>query len=365
MRKVNMGQLAEFCVLGGVQMIKFLLAASALLFTATTSQAAPDDFYRSHSIQLIVGYGPGGGYDVYSRLIGRYFAKHIPGAPNIIVQNMPGAGSLISINYLYSVAPRDGTVIGSIDRNMPLLGLLGVNKSVRFDAQKFTWLGSSSNFEEDSSVMWVRKTARVQNISQAQTLGGPEILLGGTGQGATGNDVALILRDTLGVNIKQIPGYPDSNAINLAIERGEIDGRIADFSSIASSRPQWLAADSPVRPMMQFARASRHPLLPDVSTARELAKSDKLRLLELAELPNLMSRPYAAPPAIPTDRAQALRKAFMETHEDPDFLSEAAKLGVGISPINGDAVLEAIEKIRTAPPDLLDQLRAIFDAREK
>jgi tripartite-type tricarboxylate transporter receptor subunit TctC len=347
-------------------MIRALIGATTLLFCGATCHAAPvDDFYRGRSIQLIVGYGPGGGYDVYSRLIARYFPKYMPGTPNVVVQNMPGAGSLISINHLYSAAPRDGSVIGSIDRNMPLLGLLGVNKSVRFDAQKFTWLGSSSNFEEDSSVMWVRKSAKVQNIREAQGPGGVEILLGGTGQGATGNDVALILRDTLNINIKQVPGYPDSNAINLAIERGEIDGRIADYSSIASSRPSWLAPDSIVRPLLQFARVTRHPAFADVPTARELATGEKLQVLELAELPNLMSRPYAAPPAIPEDRAQALRKAFMETHADPDFVAEAAKLGVGISPIDGDAVLAAIEKIRNAPAKSLDQLRAIFEAREK
>ena len=343
-------------------MRRSLIALSILACGSISSSAETvGEFYKGRPLQLIVGYGPGGGYDVYSRLIGRYFPKYMPGQPAVVVQNMPGAGSLISINYLYSVAPKDGSVIGSIDRNMPLMGLLGISKNVRFDARKFTWLGSSSNFGEDASVMWVVKTSKVRRIQDAQGPNGAEIVLGSTGQGATGNDVAMILRDTLGLRIKQIPGYPDSNAINLAIERGEIDGRVADYSSIASSRPQWLAYDSPVQPLLQFGRLSRHSNLPDAPTAREVVLADKRSLLELAELPNLMSRPYAAPPSIPVDRAQALRKAFMETHADSNFRVEATRLGVGISPIDGDAVLAAIDKIATAPTALLDQLRAILE----
>jgi tripartite-type tricarboxylate transporter receptor subunit TctC len=319
------------------------------------------DFYRGKQVQVIVGYGPGGGYDVYARLLARFIGKHLPGEPLAILQNMPGAGSLVAANYIYNVAPKDGTVFGMFARNMPLIAILGINPSVKFDPRKFTWLGTSSSFEEDAYIMWVRKDAKVQNIEQARVANGPPVVLGGTGEGATGNDVPVILHEALGINVKQIIGYPDSNALFLAIERGEIEGRTTDYSSVVSSRPYWLKPDSPVHALMQFARKTRYPDFPDIPTARELARTDEARtLIELAEMPYLFSRPYAAPPNVPKDRAAALQKAFMDTHADPDYLDEAKKLGLFMSPLSGDELVKVLDQISTAPADQITKLKRIY-----
>src|SRR6266700_1375144 len=248
------------------------------------------DFYKGKQINLIVGYGPGGGYDTYARLLARHFGRFVPGNPNVIVQNMPGAGSLRAVNYLYNVAPKDGATIGTFARNMPLIGLLGGNSNVQFNPRRFTWLGSTSIF--------------------------------------------------------------------LAIERGEVHGRTVDLSTVRSVKPEWLKPDGGFRVFVQFARATRHPDFPDVPTARELAKNEAARsLIELAELPYALSRPFAAPPDLPPDRAKSLQRAFLAVHDDPQYLEDAAKLRVDVSPIGGDGVLRAIDGIGNAAPELLEYVR--------
>jgi tripartite-type tricarboxylate transporter receptor subunit TctC len=171
----------------------------------------------------------------------------------------------------------------------------------------------------------------------------------------------VILHEALGLRIKQIIGYPDSNALFLAIERGEIEGRTTDYSSVVSSRPYWLGPESPVRALMQFARKTRHPDFPDIPTARELARDDHSRaLIELAEMPYLFSRPYAAPPDVPQERASALQKAFMDTHADPDYLEDAKKLGLFMSPLSGAELLKVLETIAAAPPADIATLKRIY-----
>jgi len=159
------------------------------------------DFYKGKQINLIVGYGPGGGYDTYARLLARHFGRFVPGNPNVIVQNMPGAGSLRAVNYLYNVAPKDGATIGTFARNMPLIGLLGGNSNVQFNPRRFTWLGSTSSFVYDAYILIVRKDAPVKSIDEARRPDLPALVLGGTAEGATGNDVPVILRDTIGLHV--------------------------------------------------------------------------------------------------------------------------------------------------------------------
>jgi tripartite-type tricarboxylate transporter receptor subunit TctC len=343
----------------------WLAAGLSLLICSGGVRAdAVADFYRGKSVQVVVGYGTGGGYDVYARLLARYMGKYIPGNPAMVVQNMPGAGSMRAVGYLYSVAPKDGTVFGIFARNVPLVGLLGANSSVQFDPRKFTWLGSSSSYIEDAYLMFVRPDAKVRSIAEALGPGNPEIVLGGTGLGSTGNDVAMLLRDALGLNIKLIAGYPDANALFLAVERGEIEGRITDMSSVRSLRPHWLSAaggqSSGMNVFLQFARRMRHPDLPDVPTARELAKSDRARaLIEVSELSYFLSRPFAGPPGIPPDRAKALQQAFRDVHQDKELLAEAERLKFGVTPIYADEVLPLLDKIAAAPPDVLDYMRKL------
>ncbi|HKA78457.1 MAG TPA: hypothetical protein VKD43_00435, partial [Xanthobacteraceae bacterium] len=226
---------------------------------------------------------------------------------------------------------------------------------------KLTWLGSTSSFVNDAYILIVRKDAPVKSIEEACRADLPPLMLGGTAEGATGNDVPIILRDAIGLHVKQVVGYPDSTAIFLAIERGEVHGRTVDLSSVRSVKPEWLKPQSGFRVLVQFARATRHPDFPDVPTARELAKNEAARaLIELTELPYTLSRPFAAPPGVPPERATALQRAFLAVHGDAQYLEDAARLKVDVSPIGGDGVLQAIERIANAPSELLDYVRKLL-----
>jgi len=341
------------------------IAALVLIAALAASQAlaeTAEDFYRGKRLTLTVGYGPGGGYDVFARLLARHLGRFIPGNPPIIVQNMPGAGSLIAANYLYTIAPKDGTAFGLFARDMPLLGLMGHNPNVQFDPRKFSWLGSSSDFSDDAYVMIVRDDAPVKSIAEMQRPGGPVTVLGGTADGATGGDVPRILQEALGLNMKLVLGYRDSAAVFLAMERGEVSGRTTDLSAIQSTRPGWLKPNSGFRLLVQYARNTRHPDFPDVPTARELARTDAGRaLIEFTETPLLtMARPYAAPPGVPADRLKILQTAFLAAHHDPQFLDEAAKLGIYVSPVSAQDMARSIERLSQAPPELFEQVRRLL-----
>jgi tripartite-type tricarboxylate transporter receptor subunit TctC len=345
---------------------RFLMLLLLGLALAAPAGAEPvADFYRGKTVRLIVGYGTGGGYDVYARLLARFIGRHIPGTPSVIVQNMPGAGSLVAANYIYNTAPKDGTAFGTFSRNMPLIGLIGANANVQYDPRRFTWLGSSSSYANDAYVMFVRPELPYATIEDVRRAGGRTLLLGGTAEGATGNDVPVLLRDALGLNLKIIAGYPDGNAIFLATERKEVDGRTVGLSAVQSTRPDWLDPKV-MRPLVQFGRPTRHALLADVPTARELAATPAARaLIEMAEVPYQLARPYAAPPGLPADRAAALTAAFLAVHADPDYLAEAARLKVDVSPIGGPQVLAVLERIAGAPPDILAYMQKLLaDSKE-
>ena len=342
-----------------------LLAAVVLAIAALAApQARAEDvaeFYKGKRINLVVSYGPGGGYDVYARVLARHMSKYIPGNPNIVVQNMPGAGSLRGANFLYNVAPRDGTTFGTFARNMALLGLIKSNQNVQFDPAKFTWLGSSSSFADDAYLLLIRKDAKVKSVADALRPGGPPIVLGSTAEGASSDAIGILLREWLGFNIKLIPGYTDSGVLFLAIERGEIDGRNVGLSAVRSNRPDWLTPNGLARVLVVFGRARRHPDFPDAPTARELARNAEDRnLIEIIEVPYALSRPYAAPPDVPADRAKALQEAFLATHKDRAYLAEAEKLGIEVSPIGGDEVLRLIDRIAKTPPEQLKRIEKLI-----
>src|SRR5262249_36336523 len=191
--------------------------------------------------------------------------------------------------------------------------------------------------------------------------GGPPIVLGGSAEGSTGNDVPGVLREALGLNIKSSDGYPDSNALYLAVDRKEVAGRPVGISATESSHPEWFRPDSPVKILLQFARVTRHPQFADVPTARELAPNARARaLIELAELPYRLSRPFAAPPNLPPARTKALQAAFLAVHADPLYLEEAARLKVDVSPIGADEVLHAIDEIAGAPTELIETVKKLL-----
>ena len=323
--------------------------------------AAAESFYDNRQVTIVVGYGPGGAYDLYARMLARHMGKYISGKPNFTVQNMPGAGSLRAANYLYSSAPADGATFGIFARNMPLLSILGVNPAVKFDAHKFTWIGSASNYQEDAYLFFVRPDVPIRSVADLQRRDTPALPVGGTAQGASGNDVPILLRDVLGLNMRLVPGYPDAGALYLAMERGEIDGRATDMSGVMSGRPQWLDPQNGMRVVLQFGRATRHPNFPDVPTARELAPDAAARaIIEAAEMPYLMSRPFAAPPRVPSDRAAILRTAFLSALSDTALQAEAEKMGLGLTPVSGENISELLDSMLQIPQQARDYLRVLM-----
>jgi tripartite-type tricarboxylate transporter receptor subunit TctC len=340
-----------------------LLAVTATLAAPQARADAVADFYKGKQINLVVSYGPGGGYDVYARVLARYMGKYIPGNPTIVIQNMPGAGSLRGANFIYNAAPKDGTAFGTFARNIPLIGLLQkTNQNVQFDPLKFTWLGSSASFADDAYLLMVHKNAPVKSVDDARKPGGPPILLGTTAEGASSDAIGVVLREMLGFNIKQIPGYTDGAALNLAFERGEIEGRNVGLSSIRSTKPDWVKPGGIGNVLVVFGRAMRHRDYPNAPTARELARNASDRnLIEILEVPYALSRPFAAPPGVPEDRAKALQKAFMDTHKDPGYLEEAAKGNFDVSPIDGAEVLRLIQVIAKTPEDQLKSIEKLVE----
>lgn len=323
---------------------------------------SPADFYRGKTIQLVLGYGPGGGYDAYARLVTQHIGKHIPGAPAVVLQHMPGAGSLRATNYLYTTASKDGLTIGGFSRDMPFLGVLGHNANVQFDPRKFTWLGSVASSADDAYLMYARRDAVIKSIDELRKSGGPPLMVGVTGEGGGANDWMVLLRDLLGLNLKLVSGYPDSGALFLAVERKEIDARALDYSALRSSRPGWMKPESGLYPMLQFGRATRHPDFPDTPVAAELAKDEKARrMIEVADISNTLARPFTAPPGVPADRAKALQGAFAAMVKDPDFLADAARMRVDVSPLDGAEMLARVERLAQAPPDVLDYFRKLHE----
>jgi tripartite-type tricarboxylate transporter receptor subunit TctC len=338
-----------------------LLSLGLLPLLAPARGNAAADFYAGKQIDLIVGSGPGGGYDTYARLLAHHLPGYLPGHPGVVVQNMPGAGGLRAANFLYNVAPKDGTSIGTFGHDLVLVGLLGHNPSVQFDSAKFTWLGSASSFADDAYLLIARPDAPVKNAGEARAPNGAPLLVGASAQGGGSSDIAILMRDILGFNLKLIPGYPDSNAMFLAIDRGEIDARFTAVSVLQLTRPQWLGPQSAMHVLVQFARTTRHRDFPEVPTARQLARSDRDRaLIELAELPYLLDRPFVAPPNLPPERAQALQQAFVAVQSDPQYRADAARLKLDLSPIGADEVGRAIERIGAASPDTLDYMTKLL-----
>jgi tripartite-type tricarboxylate transporter receptor subunit TctC len=335
-----------------------LLAAGTLL---ATSAGAQEDFYKGKQVSLIVGYGTGGGYDVYARLVGKHMSRFIPGRPNVVIQNMPGAGSMRAVNYIYNVAPKDGTAFAMFSSSMPVRSILGGNKSVQYDSLKLTWLGSSSSFEGDAYLLVVRADAPSKTVEETRRPKVEPLVIGGSGPGSSSYDIPVVLHDTIGLRYKMVSGYPGSSDLFLAMERNEIHARMVNLTGLKAVRSDWLKPGSPYKIVVQFGRKTRIADLPDVPTARELALDPSARaLINLVEIPFELSRPFAAPPGIPPERAKILQKAFLDAHRDPQLIAEAKNLDLDISPIGPDEVMEALRSVEKGDPKHLEYLRKLY-----
>ena len=316
--------------------VAFLLAISLLAPTLSADEIS--EFYDGRELRLLIGYSAGGGYDTYARLLGRHLARHIPGNPNVVPQNMPGAASLRLANYLFNVAPKDGSVIGIVARGMAMEPLLS-GRGTRFDANEFSWLGSLNN-EVSVCASW--HTSEVKTMQDLMTR---ELIVGGIGS-ASGTDVfPLVVKNLLGANIRLITGYPGGNDILLAMERGEVDGRCGwSWSTVQATRPEWIA-EGRLNMLVQFA-LEKHPDLPDVPLVTEFADSEDERMaLELIFARQVMGRPFLAPPGIPPARLDALRRAFDATANDPAFRAEAERMQLELNPVTGEEIDVLLERV--------------------
>jgi tripartite-type tricarboxylate transporter receptor subunit TctC len=343
-----------------IQKLAFAGVAAGAFAIAAQAPVQAADFYKGKTIKVVIGYSAGGGYDIYARAVARYLGRYVPGNPNVISQNMTGAGSVRAANYLYVQAPKDGTQFGTFSRGLPLLALTGADKNVRFDPTKFKWIGSTSSYADDAYVFTVRRDKGITSVRELMGKNAKLVTFGSTNYGSTGFDVPLVLKDTLGLNIKLVHGYPGGSAINLAIERKEMDGRTQGLSSLSSMGGDWKKDRIG---LVQFARGNvRHPDLADVPTARELAtREDDRRLIDMLETAFFMARPFAAPPGVPVDRIKVLRTAFMAAQKDPKYVKDMGKLGMDISPKSGEEVEQIVARIMSTPKPLLARYKSIIE----
>ena len=346
------------------------LAESVLLTVAgifalqlAQAQSPPDAFYKGRSVPLLVGFAPGGINDISARLVARHLPRFLPGAPNIVVQNQPSAGGLAVANYIYNVAPKDGSVLAGLDRGSPQLAIEG-EPEAKYDPQKFTWLGSISSYANDAYLLLVNASSPARSVDDLRKAG-PPIRLGAVSAGSSNLIFAQIARDVLHLNIDVIRGYTGAAPIFLAMRSGELDGQVVGLSStLSGQRDLW--NDKLVRPLIQFGRVTRLPGLADVPTGRELAPDDNARaLVAFAELPFFMALPFVAPPGLPPERAKLLQDAFAQMCKDKDFIADAERIGLDASPISADQLVDLLKRSAATPPEVIARYNAILSPQKK
>jgi tripartite-type tricarboxylate transporter receptor subunit TctC len=335
-----------------------VLAAAIVVSTAAISSAAADDvatFYKGKSISAVIGYPPGGGYDVYMRTLARHIGRHIPGNPAVVPRNMPGAGSLVAANYLFNTAAKDGTVIGIFASSTLFSVKLGETRG-KFEIDKFTWLG---NMDQTIGTCVVHKRS---NIGSFKELFNRSAIFGASGPTAVNNTHARGFNALLGTRIQVVNGYPSSTDVLLAMSRGEADGGCGfALSSLKTTRRQdWDSGE--IRAIVQTG-FEKSPELKDVPHVYDFAKSeDDKRVMHLIYGTHALGRPVSAPPGIPADRVKALRDAFNATMKDPQFLAEAGKQDMPIDPWTGDQTEKMIAQFSSYPPAIYARAKDVLEA---
>jgi len=341
-------------------MARLLAAICGLIAITTMTIQAPaqtvEQFYRGRSITMLVGTSPGGINDISARLVARHLSRFIAGSPNIIVQNNPGGGGLVTANRLYFNSDKDGSVLAKLERAVPQLAIQG-NPNAQFDPMRFTWLGSLSSYANDAYLMLINTNHAARTVADLKTPG-VAVALGADHVASSNLIFAVIAREVLGLNVNVVRGYTGAAPMFLAMQSGELDGQMVGLSSVRSGqRDLWNRGA--FRPLMQFGRSSRLAELPDIPTGRELASDpESLALIEFAELPFFMALPFAAPPGLPSDRAAALGEAFMAMCRDKSFVEDASALGLDLSPIDGAEVGKLIARSAATPKPVIARLNA-------
>ncbi len=323
-----------------------LISVLSVIAVAVPAAAqSVEEFYKGRTIQMPIGFSAGSGYDIYARLLARFMSKHIPGNPTIIPQNMPGAGSQRAAQYLYSVAPKDGSVFGTISRSMPVEPLLG---DAKFDGRQFTWIG---NIADNNSLCATWHTAGIKNWSDVVT---KPFVLGGQGPGSDLDNFASLLKNVFGAKLKLVSGYPGGSEVNLATERREIDGRCGwSWDSIKSTKPEWLR-DKKIDLLVVFAFEKAADIPADVPLIMDKAQTEEQRqILRVHLAAQALGRPFAAPPGIPEDRKAALRAAFDATMKDKEFVAETNRVRLEVSPSTGAQIDKLLADIYATPAGVI------------
>ena len=326
-----------------------IMVAVLAFFQAAPADAAGPSF-KGKRVVVYIGTPPGGGYDSYARTLARHIGRYIPGKPSVISKNVPAASGLVLANNLYNRLPKDGTAIGVFPRGQITQPLFG-NKQARFSSPKFNWLGS---INKDVSVCMVWHTAKAQTT--AEFLKKP-VIMGGGNAGATNQTNPLVLNNIVGANLRVVAGYPGGSDINLAMERGEVEGRCGiSWSSVKARTGKWLRQKK-IKVLLQMS-TFRHPELPNVPMVTDFAKSKKDRqALRLIFALGAFGRPFMAPPGVPAGTVKMLRAAFMATLGDKKFLAAARKRKLEVQPVSGEEVQRLIAQLYAAPQDVVDAAR--------
>lgn len=331
-----------------MHLFKVACGAMAVAIAGNAGSAAADaveDFYKGKRITVYIGSSAGGGTDLYGRTFGQFLGNNLPGKPSVVVSNLPGANGMTLANQLYKVLPKDGTAIGTFDRNAAMHSVWG-NPKAQFVAAELNWIGSA-NIDSSTCVTW--HTSGIDTLEKFLTK--PVVL------GSTAVYHANALNTLFGAKLKQITGYPGGNDVLLALERGEVEGRCNwSWSSIMATRSEWVR-DKKINVIVQFAD-EKHPDLPNVPLIGDLAKTDRDRkMLDLMLSSQVMARPFAAPPGVPADRVKALRAAFMAVAKDPAFIAASKAQQLEVDPVSGERIQQIVQRMTETPKPMLRELR--------
>jgi tripartite-type tricarboxylate transporter receptor subunit TctC len=334
-------------------MLRTTFSILALLLAAGDGAAQPvEQFFARKTVTVIIGYTAGGSYDLYGRMIARHLGRHIPGAPTVIAQNMPGAGSLKAANYLYEVAPKDGTALGVIVESAALEQALA-NPAVQYDAAKFTHLGRVAT---SNNIFMQWHTAKVQSLDDARRL---ETSLAGTGPGSIAETVPRLLNALTGTRFKLVSGYPASSEAMLAMERGEIDGASSSWAAVKVGKQNWLR-EKKIRIILQTT-PERIPELPETPSLGEIGDtSEDKQVFALYASGSAIGRSLLAPPGIAAERVTALRAAFQAMVADPEFVADLQRTNVELAPLSGEQVAELVARTLSVPAAVRERAKLAF-----
>ena len=328
--------------------LKIALVAAAVLAAAPADAQSAAETFAGKNVTLIIGFGPGGGYDLWGRTVARHIGKYLPGKPTVVPQNVPGAGSYVAASHIYGAAPKDGSVFAIIARDAAL-GPLSNAPGARFDATKMSWLGSPTR---EHNVCIANATAAVKNVAQLRDT---QLILGDTGPGTGTRSYPKVLNDLFGFKFKIVSGFRSSADVFLAMERGEVEGICESLDSVIQRKPEWIA-NKTVNALLQAGAESR-PELKDVPNVMTLARNDDERqTLEYLYAGQDIGRPFVAPPDLPPERLRMLRDAFNATMKDPEFVAEVKRNKFDLEPEDGEHLAALIDKIYATPKPIIERV---------